>query len=251
MSTVDITITLNEETKKAFDEICENAGTNSLAAFKAFIKATRRTKALPLYIYRYQKRVITIALKVFLRTRQYFINQSDRHYAKILLGQHFKEEHDDLVLSKSELKRIRRLKGLRKQRATQTNSKSYRFRERKRLKDELYLCIQNYFSCGHSECFEDFYKQYDELEWDEWDSMVAYCSKHLADYIMKNVYGIDKHIDIDYSDIQKITDFSRVVKYRDVTQAAEKHGISMKEAYELVLANKKVKNDPDTDKVVK
>ena len=44
---------------------------------------------------------------------------------------------------------------------------------------------------------------------------------------------------IDYSDIPEITDFTKAVRYIEVKQATEDHGISIKEAYEIVLAKSK------------
>jgi len=192
MSTVNITFTLNEDTLKKLDLICERAGIDFCFTFNKFIQHILWTQSFPLYLSLDRKRIIATALKIYLSSKQYKKDKLDRYLAKGLLSEMFNVEHHPLELSKSELKKIRRLKGLRKQRASQTNSKSYRFRDRKRLKDELFICIQNYFNCGHSKCFEDLYKKFDKLEWYEFDDMVADCSEDLVDYIMKNVYAIDK-----------------------------------------------------------
>ena len=47
MSTVNVTIRLDEDVKREFDEFCENVGISITAAFNMFIRATLRTRELP------------------------------------------------------------------------------------------------------------------------------------------------------------------------------------------------------------
>lgn len=47
MGAVNVTVRVDEETKKEFDTFCENVGINITTAFNMFIKATLRTRELP------------------------------------------------------------------------------------------------------------------------------------------------------------------------------------------------------------
>ena len=47
MSAVNVTVRIDEETKKQFDDFCENVGMNITTAFNMFIKATLRSRQLP------------------------------------------------------------------------------------------------------------------------------------------------------------------------------------------------------------
>jgi DNA-damage-inducible protein J len=47
MAGVNVTVRLDEETKRDFDIFCENVGINITTAFNMFIKATLRTRKLP------------------------------------------------------------------------------------------------------------------------------------------------------------------------------------------------------------
>jgi len=50
MAGVNVTVRIDEETKKDFDKFCENVGINITTAFNMFIKATLRTRELPFII---------------------------------------------------------------------------------------------------------------------------------------------------------------------------------------------------------
>ena len=47
MTTTNITVRVDKETKKDFDVFCENVGINATAAVNMFIKAVLRTRELP------------------------------------------------------------------------------------------------------------------------------------------------------------------------------------------------------------
>lgn len=47
MGSVNVTVRVDEETKRQFDTFCENVGINITTAFNMFIKATLRTRELP------------------------------------------------------------------------------------------------------------------------------------------------------------------------------------------------------------
>jgi len=47
MSAVNVTVRIDEETKRQFDDFCDNVGITITAAFNMFIKATLRTRELP------------------------------------------------------------------------------------------------------------------------------------------------------------------------------------------------------------
>ena len=47
MSSVNVTVRIDEDTKREFDIFCENVGMNITTAFNMFIKATLRTRELP------------------------------------------------------------------------------------------------------------------------------------------------------------------------------------------------------------
>ena len=47
MTSVNVTVRLDEQVKKEFDCFCDNVGINITTAFTMFIKATLRTRALP------------------------------------------------------------------------------------------------------------------------------------------------------------------------------------------------------------
>ena len=47
MATVNITVRVDQETKRDFDVFCENVGINATAAVNMFIKAVLRTRELP------------------------------------------------------------------------------------------------------------------------------------------------------------------------------------------------------------
>jgi DNA-damage-inducible protein J len=47
MGTVNVTVRVDEETKRNFDTFCDNVGINITTAFNMFIKATLRTRQLP------------------------------------------------------------------------------------------------------------------------------------------------------------------------------------------------------------
>jgi len=47
MPGVNVTVRIDEETKREFDVFCENVGINITTAFNMFIKATLRTRELP------------------------------------------------------------------------------------------------------------------------------------------------------------------------------------------------------------
>jgi len=47
MAGVNVTVRIDEETKREFDIFCENVGINITTAFNMFIKATLRTRELP------------------------------------------------------------------------------------------------------------------------------------------------------------------------------------------------------------
>ena len=50
MKSVNVTVRLDEETKKEFDIFCNNVGINITTAFNMFIKATLRNRALPFIV---------------------------------------------------------------------------------------------------------------------------------------------------------------------------------------------------------
>ena len=47
MSAVNVTVRIDEETKREFDAFCENVGMNITTAFNLFIRATLRSRMLP------------------------------------------------------------------------------------------------------------------------------------------------------------------------------------------------------------
>ena len=47
MSSVDVTVSLDEETKKEFDVFCNNVGISITTAFVMFVKAVLRNRELP------------------------------------------------------------------------------------------------------------------------------------------------------------------------------------------------------------
>jgi len=47
MSAVNVTVRVDEDTKKQFDSFCENVGINVTTAINMFIRATLRTRELP------------------------------------------------------------------------------------------------------------------------------------------------------------------------------------------------------------
>ena len=47
MKSVNVTVRLDEETKKEFDSFCSNVGINITTAFNMFIKATLKNRELP------------------------------------------------------------------------------------------------------------------------------------------------------------------------------------------------------------
>ncbi|MCL2081520.1 MAG: type II toxin-antitoxin system RelB/DinJ family antitoxin [Oscillospiraceae bacterium] len=47
MGAVNVTVRVDEETKKEFDKFCDNVGMNITTAFNMFIRATLRTRQLP------------------------------------------------------------------------------------------------------------------------------------------------------------------------------------------------------------
>ena len=47
MATSNITVRVDQETKRDFDAFCENVGINATAAVNMFIKAVLRTRELP------------------------------------------------------------------------------------------------------------------------------------------------------------------------------------------------------------
>jgi len=50
ISTTNITVRIDEETKKDFDAFCKNVGINATTAVNMFIKAVLRTRELPFII---------------------------------------------------------------------------------------------------------------------------------------------------------------------------------------------------------
>ncbi|MCL2702654.1 MAG: type II toxin-antitoxin system RelB/DinJ family antitoxin [Defluviitaleaceae bacterium] len=50
MASVNVTIRLDEETKKQFDIFCDNTGMNITTAINMFIKATLRSRELPFVV---------------------------------------------------------------------------------------------------------------------------------------------------------------------------------------------------------
>ena len=50
MGAVNVTVRVEEETKREFDVFCENVGMNITTAFNMFIKATLRNRQLPFII---------------------------------------------------------------------------------------------------------------------------------------------------------------------------------------------------------
>ena len=50
MPSVNVTVRIDEETKREFDAFCENVGMNITTAFNMFIRATLRTRKLPFSI---------------------------------------------------------------------------------------------------------------------------------------------------------------------------------------------------------
>jgi DNA-damage-inducible protein J len=50
MSAVNVTVRVDEETKRDFDSFCDNVGINITTAFNMFIKATLRTRQLPFIV---------------------------------------------------------------------------------------------------------------------------------------------------------------------------------------------------------
>jgi DNA-damage-inducible protein J len=50
MGAVNVTVRVDEETKRDFDSFCDNVGINITTAFNMFIKATLRTRQLPFIV---------------------------------------------------------------------------------------------------------------------------------------------------------------------------------------------------------
>jgi DNA-damage-inducible protein J len=50
MGSVNVTVRVDEETKRAFDSFCDNVVINITTAFNMFIKATLRTRQLPFIV---------------------------------------------------------------------------------------------------------------------------------------------------------------------------------------------------------
>jgi DNA-damage-inducible protein J len=50
ISTVNLTVRVDEVTKKEFDTFCENVGLNATSAVNMFIRAVVRTRALPFIV---------------------------------------------------------------------------------------------------------------------------------------------------------------------------------------------------------
>ena len=50
MAAVNVTVRIDEETKREFDAFCDNVGMNITTAFNMFIRATLRTRELPFLI---------------------------------------------------------------------------------------------------------------------------------------------------------------------------------------------------------
>ena len=50
MSTVNLTVRVDEGTKREFDVFCENVGLNATSAVNMFIKTVVRTRALPFIV---------------------------------------------------------------------------------------------------------------------------------------------------------------------------------------------------------
>jgi DNA-damage-inducible protein J len=50
MGAVNVTVRVDEETKRDFDFFCDNVGINITTAFNMFIKATLRTRQLPFIV---------------------------------------------------------------------------------------------------------------------------------------------------------------------------------------------------------
>jgi DNA-damage-inducible protein J len=50
MGAVNVTVRVDEETKREFDNFCNNVGINTTTAFNMFIKATLRTRQLPFVV---------------------------------------------------------------------------------------------------------------------------------------------------------------------------------------------------------
>ena len=50
MPSVNVTVRIEEETKREFDTFCENVGINITTAFNMFIRATLRTRKLPFLV---------------------------------------------------------------------------------------------------------------------------------------------------------------------------------------------------------
>jgi DNA-damage-inducible protein J len=50
MGAVNVTVRVDEETKRDFDSFCDNVGINITTAFNMFIKATLRTRQLPFVV---------------------------------------------------------------------------------------------------------------------------------------------------------------------------------------------------------
>ena len=55
MSAVNVTVRVDEETKREFDTFCDNVGINVTTAFNMFIKNTLRTRQLPFVVTDKQK----------------------------------------------------------------------------------------------------------------------------------------------------------------------------------------------------
>ena len=50
MAAVNVTVRIEEKTKREFDDFCANVGMNITTAFNMFIRATLRTRELPFSI---------------------------------------------------------------------------------------------------------------------------------------------------------------------------------------------------------
>ena len=57
MATVNLTVRVDERTKREFDVFCDNVGINATAAVNMFIKNVVRTRTLPFIVTDLSKRV--------------------------------------------------------------------------------------------------------------------------------------------------------------------------------------------------
>ena len=61
MKSTNVTVRVDEETKRDFDNFCENVGINITTAFNMFIRATLRTRELPFAVTDIQTRVAVLS----------------------------------------------------------------------------------------------------------------------------------------------------------------------------------------------